>query len=487
MKPNKLAEQYDLLGVSERTMEKLIGPLNAAPNEPVRILVELLCKAARALPRSQRDTYIQQFWEILMNNQTNNEKHKAADFALLPPARLRVSRHTALPQLICPEAWRKLEGMSGLPSEVYTAEILLADKFADFRQLMRATMEGYKQCHYAGGASESNLGYLDLLLSMMHWEVGGGQTYMTTDALDAELRDTPLPADLPSACLMAPYPSIFIAFTESGSSPMHLVDPVTGNHRLQGVFVYQSITKYVAEPAKGEEWIVKALHKVPGEPARTLQLVFMGEGKSTPWDDTYNSFQLAIVDEDEPLVDVIDRHMRVYGHDRVLPDGTQMQRIPDDIKERVRAGIEHLTKVLLYMGSIGAQFEPHKDRAELLKQTKGKKNAAKLAKLMQKVDRTLDYTVLGRGDARHGEALDDLEEAFEASVKRIDAANQPEQAHTTGFFELSEKNAEGGWLDIPAVQSREGDLTKPEPTILRQRRTRWVSSKVTNLRPDLLH
>jgi len=53
MPTQRLAEQFDLPGVSDRTLTPLAGVFSMPPGRPQRRLVELLFEATRKLPKGK--------------------------------------------------------------------------------------------------------------------------------------------------------------------------------------------------------------------------------------------------------------------------------------------------------------------------------------------------------------------------------------------------------------------------------------------------
>ena len=209
----------------------------------------------------------------------------------------------------------------------------------------------------------------DLALRLMvHY--GRVRTFQTTDALELMLQDTDFGGDVPAAWFRPPFEEVFIEFGEHRRFPVTISDPDSGEHIIEGVYVMSGLSHSTKD----------------GQLVRGFDLIIFGSpvGKSTALDDCFVHMGLPINDEEKPISDVVQDVVDYYSGQSNFPN-----------KHAFRPVVEHVAKVLVYLGTKDARQQAVKEGSEARRRINGLKSPAKREKAQRQAARLYDRIVVG--------------------------------------------------------------------------------------------
>ena len=209
----------------------------------------------------------------------------------------------------------------------------------------------------------------DLALRLMvHY--GRVRSFQTTDALEQMLQDTDFGGDVPAAWFRPPFEEVFIEFGEHRRFPETISDPDSGEHVIEGVYVMSGLSQ----------------SKTDGQLVRAFDLIIFGSptGKSTALDDCFIHMGLPIDDEEKPISDVVQDMVDYYASQSDFPN-----------KHAFRPVVEHVAKVLVYLGTKDARQHKVTEGSEARRRIEGLKSPAKREKAQRQAARLYDRIVIG--------------------------------------------------------------------------------------------
>lgn len=209
----------------------------------------------------------------------------------------------------------------------------------------------------------------DLALRLMvHY--GRVRSFQTTDALEQMLQDTDFGGDVPAAWFRPPFEEVFIEFGEHRRFPETINDPDSGEHVIEGVYVMSGLSH----------------SKRDGQLVRAFDLIIFGSptGKSTALDDCFIHMGLPIDDEEKPISDVVQDMVDYYASQSDFPN-----------KHAFRPVVEHVAKVLVYLGTKDARQYKVTEGSEARRRIEGLKSPAKREKAQRQAARLYDRIVIG--------------------------------------------------------------------------------------------
>ena len=209
----------------------------------------------------------------------------------------------------------------------------------------------------------------DLALRLMvHY--GRVRSFQTTDALEQMLQDTDFGGDVPAAWFRPPFEEVFIEFGEHRRFPETISDPDSGEHVIEGVYVMSGLSH----------------SKTDGQLVRAFDLIIFGSptGKSTALDDCFIHMGLPIDDEEKPISDVVQDMVDYYASQSDFPN-----------KHAFRPVVEHVAKVLVYLGTKDARQHKVTEGSEARRRIEGWKSPAKREKAQRQAARLYDRIVIG--------------------------------------------------------------------------------------------
>lgn len=209
----------------------------------------------------------------------------------------------------------------------------------------------------------------DLALRLMvHY--GRVRTFQTTDALEQMLQDTDFGGDVPAAWFRPPFEDVFIEFGEHRQFPVTISDPDSGEHIIEGVYVMSGLSHSTKD----------------GQIVRGFDLIIFGSpvGKSTALDDCFIHMGLPIDDEEKPISEVVQDVVDFYASQNDFPNSHAFRPV-----------VEHVAKVLVYLGTKDARQRPVKDGSEAQRKINGLKSPAKREKAQRQAARLYDRIVVG--------------------------------------------------------------------------------------------
>jgi hypothetical protein len=209
----------------------------------------------------------------------------------------------------------------------------------------------------------------DIALRMMvfHQRV---RFFQTTDALESMLHVTDFGHDIPAKWFHPPFDEIYIEFGEHRHFPTKMMDPSSGEHVVEGCYLFSGLSP--------------SLHG--SDLVRGFDLIIFGSpvGKCGVTNDCFIYLGLPLSDEEMPISALVDQ---VVDHYRTRSD------FPN--AHVVRPVIEHVAKVLVYLGTKEARQREVSEGTEALKRISGLKSSAKREKAARQAARLYDRIVVG--------------------------------------------------------------------------------------------
>jgi hypothetical protein len=196
--------------------------------------------------------------------------------------------------------------------------------------------------------------------------------FQTTDALESMLQATDLGDDLPASLFQTPFRNIFIQFGETTPFPITLHDPSSGDHAIEGCYVFSGDIGTITDPERS---------------VRGFRIMLFGSpsGKSCLYDDTFAHIAVPIHDETLPIGEIIQ-----YAVDKFLAANLNVR----NAHAYAEIG-KHVAKVLLYMGLKDARQAVRNDASEAVRRLAAIKSTAKRIKAQRQMDRLYDRIVVG--------------------------------------------------------------------------------------------
>lgn len=208
---------------------------------------------------------------------------------------------------------------------------------------------------------------IGLRLMVFHQRV---RSFQTTDALESMLHDTDFGQDIPAEWFRPPFDEIYIEFGERRQFPTKMVDPSSGEHVVEGCYLFSGLTPSL----HGRDLV------------RGFDLIIFGSpvGKSGVMDDCFTHLGLPFSDERMPISALVDQ---VVDHYRARSD------FPN--AHVVRPVIEHVAKILVYLGTKEARQREVREGTDAFKRISGLKSSAKREKAARQAARLYDRIVVG--------------------------------------------------------------------------------------------
>lgn len=196
------------------------------------------------------------------------------------------------------------------------------------------------------------------------------RTFQTTDALETMLHETDFGQDIPADWFRPPFETIYIEFGEHRRFPTKMFDPISGEHVIEGCYLFAGLA-----PSMHGATLV-----------RGFDLIFFGSpvGKSGVMDDCFTHLGLPISDEGMPISELVRQVVEHYRARSDFPNAAAVQPV-----------IEHVAKILVYLGTKEARQREVREGTEAAKRINGLKSPAKREKAARQAARLYDRIVVG--------------------------------------------------------------------------------------------
>lgn len=195
--------------------------------------------------------------------------------------------------------------------------------------------------------------------------------FQTTDALEDMLHQTDFGDDIPASWFQPPFTDIYIEFGEGRHFPLTMSDPQSGRHIIEGCYLLSGRSR----PLGSQGPLVRGFDMIIfGSPA----------GKSGIMDDCFVHMGLPIESESAPISEVVRRVVDHYAARADFPNA--------DI---FRPVVEHVAKVLVYLGTREARQREVRDGKAAKLRLAGLKSTAKREKASRQAARLYDRIVVG--------------------------------------------------------------------------------------------
>lgn len=204
---------------------------------------------------------------------------------------------------------------------------------------------------------------------MVHF--GRVRTFQTTDALETLLQGTDVGHDIPASWFRTPFEDCYIEFGEHRRFPVSITDPKSGKHVVEGVYLLAGQSR----PVDGGTSLV-----------RGYDLIIFGSasGKNGVMDDCFVHMGFPIGDETASISDLVSQVVAHYA--------AQSQFLN---AEAFRPVVEHVAKILVYMGTKEARQIEVSECSQALRRANGLKSPAKREKALRQANRLYDRVVIG--------------------------------------------------------------------------------------------
>ncbi len=204
---------------------------------------------------------------------------------------------------------------------------------------------------------------------MVHF--GRVRTFQTTDALETLLQGTDVGHDIPASWFRTPFEDCYIEFGEHRRHPVTISDPGSGEHIVEGVYLLTG----ESFPIDGSKTLV-----------RGYDLIIFGSasGKKGVMDDCFVHMGFPIGDETASISDLVNQVVAYYAAKSQFRNA-----------EAFRPVVEHVAKILVYMGTKEARQIEVSEGSQALRRASGLKSPAKRAKALRQAIRLYDRIVIG--------------------------------------------------------------------------------------------
>ncbi len=204
---------------------------------------------------------------------------------------------------------------------------------------------------------------------MVHF--GRVRTFQTTDALETLLQDTDVGSDIPANWFRTPFENCYIEFGEHRRHPVTITDPVSGKHIIEGVYLLSGQSRRI----DGGDDLV-----------RGYDLIIFGSalGKRGVMDDCFVHMGFPIGDESRSISEEVSHVVAHYA-----------KRSDFLNAEIFRPVVEHVAKILVYMGTKEARQVEINESSQAISRIAGLKSSSKREKAMRQAARLYDRVVIG--------------------------------------------------------------------------------------------
>lgn len=196
--------------------------------------------------------------------------------------------------------------------------------------------------------------------------------FLIDDELVALLEYTDISDDLPMSVLKPPFPRCYIEMGKKRTCSQQVPNLTSGMHTLEGAYIEDGISSSLG----------------PG-----LFITFTGSplGKENALDDATDSVFLPTANPDRMIMDVLEEARALSQR---LSKEANMRSSPDEYAQYSFSALKLLVKALLYVGLPETRKSVHNEKTEYAKQIEGKKNPAKKAKALAKLNHLADYVLI---------------------------------------------------------------------------------------------
>ncbi len=215
------------------------------------------------------------------------------------------------------------------------------------------------------------------------WSVAPGHVIQTTDALEEMLANVDIRSGIPASYFRPPYPAIYIKF---GTAPSSICAPLlhaeSGEHLVEGCYILTT-QSYVGSDREAR------LSGLPiGSVCRTFDVSIYGSaiGKANILDDLFVHTICHVPDENQPIGEIID--MWLENARKEYNDSMHNAHA-------FRPVLEHVAKILFYMGSRDARMRDLTPETNLTKSVQGLKSPSKIEKAKRKASKVFDHILVG--------------------------------------------------------------------------------------------
>ncbi len=194
--------------------------------------------------------------------------------------------------------------------------------------------------------------------------------FQTTDALESMLHDTDFGQDIPASWFRPPFNEVYLEFGEHRRFPTKITDPTSGEHIIEGCYLLAGLT-----PSLRDKSLVRGFDLILfGSPA----------GKTGVMDDCFTHLGLPISDESMPISALVDEVVAHYQARSDFPNASV-----------IRPVVEHVAKILVYLGTKEARQHEVLVGTEAIKRLAAIKSSAKLEKASRQAARLYDRIIVG--------------------------------------------------------------------------------------------
>ncbi|WP_321149320.1 hypothetical protein [Aeromonas jandaei] len=237
--------------------------------------------------------------------------------------------------------------------------------------------------------STVNDGALSAIIHPIFHSFSGGGMFEISNNVVESLLSTDVSGDVPCQFMRSPMPSCYIEFGDRNvEMPLSVRNNETGDHQLQGVYIVEREVTQMS----GYREAARVLGMEMNEPARIMDLMFVGRAKTSLLDDGVFHMSIYMQDDAMSVQELIERHANFYSnkdlleYNSIVAPGFRSAPSTDDL-ERYAGYLRWLSKVLLYLNIADFRREVKNDRTDMASKlaSLGPKKAAKQARKMLEV------------------------------------------------------------------------------------------------------
>lgn len=203
--------------------------------------------------------------------------------------------------------------------------------------------------------------------------------FQTTNALESMLLDSDFGKDIPAEWFRTPYDEIYIEFGETRTFPTRMHDPVSGEHVIEGCYLLSGMAR---------SWHSDTL-------VRGYDIIFFGSpiGKHGVMDDCFTHLGLPICDDRMSIAELVRETVEHYQARSHFPNAMAVGPV-----------IEHVAKILVYLGTRDARCQAIHAGRDALQKIALLKSPAKREKAARIAARQYDRVLVGPDTRTQGMA-----------------------------------------------------------------------------------
>lgn len=265
----------------------------------------------------------------------------------------------------------------------------------------------------------SNIGKIELenLIVCRRFYKKSAPIFTVRSSLAMKMSDINIGSQFPVELIRAPHEHVYFECCEAEDRQHSILRNETGDRIIEGAYISSFDD---VDISKCSDEMIETLELERKKKTRKIEIIFSTSPYSPDSNlvekviyDKCESIFLYIQDEDEPLEDVINKHIELTKKSSASISGAVygVRELEEGFEETVKNNVMFIMKVMAYINSDNPVVTQENEFSKILHSLKNVSNKSKLKKLVKKKNTAYDRIVLGPKNKYTPihEFLDDIE------------------------------------------------------------------------------